>query len=189
MIERPDMTITGMRIRQLRQERGMCVAEFARQTNQPLWLVMLAENAHIPCVREQLDLLPNRVIDTMLQEIVDAFGVTRSWLTTCDAPPQPEEQPQPPVLLLPISLEAEDVVHVIDDMLTLVIQGGTADDFLYQSALSAMLLYRLQLTLQQQSRSGAWAAGEQERLRQLIQARIEALMPPACSAHTASRIS
>lgn len=186
-MERPDMMIIGKRIRQLRRERGMYVAEFARQIKQPVWLVMLVENAHTECAREPVELLPIHVVDKMLQEIENNFGVTRSWLTTCDQFSLPEEQPQPPVLLLPISLEPEDVMHCIDDILSLASSGNHADDLTYQSIVSLMLLYRLQLTLQQQSKSRAWATGERERLHQLIQARIEALMSPAVKANKLPR--
>lgn len=182
-MERPDMTIVGKRIRQLRRERGLCVAEFARQTMQPVWLTMLVENAHPGCAHEPVDLLPIPAIDEMLRKIENTFGVTRSWLTTCNQFCLPEEEPQPPVLLLPIFLEPEDVVHCIDDILAWASPGNHADDLSYQCTASLMLLYQLQLILQQQSKSRAWAAGKRDRLHQLIQARIEALMAPAVKAN------
>ena len=181
MMENPDMMIAGRKIRQLRQARGLCVTELARQTGQPAWLIMLAENAHAPQSRELLDLLPRPVIDSLLDNVEAAFGVSRSRLTTADEPSLPDDQPHPAVMLLPVSLEPEDLVHIIDDLGMLAGEDHRADDLARQRIASLMQLYRLQLALQHKD-----APGEKEHLRQLIQARIEALEPHEGGGNTPS---
>ncbi len=41
MAKRPDMQVVGGKIAHLRREKGLCAAAFAREIEQPTWLVML----------------------------------------------------------------------------------------------------------------------------------------------------
>ena len=195
------MKVAGAKIAQLRREQNMCVAEFARQIEQPIWLVILAENGHIDYIQELLDLLPDHVIETLLRQIIEVFGVSPRWLTTRyqspKHPPLPEDQnPQLPLLYLPIIICAEDVIHYIYDMLSFI-QLRNPDDIetisiAGQGIHSVVLLFNLLMSLLKKNGFDVVAAEEHEQLQTLLQTHIkdaDSLFKDIAPKHTATNIA
>ena len=188
MKKRPDMQVVGAKIYRLRREKGLCIVDFARELEQPLWLVMLLESAHMPRSKRLIDLLPDSAIETLLREIREVYGVSNRWLTTRyqspKHPPLPgEEQPLDPLMYLPVTLSSSDFMSLLDHMLALMTPGPnrlTATESMLREITAGLLtLFQLQQALLRQDGCDALAQQEHQHLQLLIQQRLDQLTPGA----------
>lgn len=181
MAKRPDMQVVGAKVTRLRREKGLCAAAFSRDLEQPLWLVMLLESAHMEQSKQLIDLLPDAVIEDFLRDICEVYGVSNRWLTTRyqspKHPPLPNVDPAPAPLLLPITLYPEDAMAFLDDLMSLAQPDPRNllhnDSFFRQSLKAVTMLHQLQLA--QLKRSGQADLAEQHRqqYKQLLDQRID----------------
>ena len=123
MTKRPDMQVVGVKIAQLRREKGLCAAAFARELEQPYWLVMLLESAHMEQSKRLIDLLPDSVIEDFLRDICAVYEVSYRWLTAWDPstklPPNDDKALEP--VFLPVFMSPEDAVTFMDSLMELCI--------------------------------------------------------------------
>lgn len=180
MAKRPDMQVVGSKIAHLRREKGLCAAAFAREIEQPVWLIMLLECAHMEQSKQLIDLLPDSVIEELLREIREAYGVSQRWLTTRyqspKHPPLPDTEPSPTPLLLPITICPEDTMAFLDDLMALVMPDPRNllqnDSFFRQSLKAVMMLQQLQLAQLKQSGQAELAEQHRQRFKQLRDERV-----------------
>ena len=153
MAKRPDMQVVGSKIAHLRREKGLCAAAFAREIEQPTWLVMLLESAHTEQSKQLIDLLPDAVIEDLLREIREVYGVSHYWLTTRyqspKHPPLPHPESTPEPMLLPIAFTPEDAMAFLDCLMGLAFPKASDllqhDSLLRQSIKSVAMLIKLQV--------------------------------------------
>lgn len=180
MAKRPDMQVVGEKISRLRREKGLCAAAFAREIEQPLWLVMLLESAHTEQAQQLLDLLPDSVFDKLLRDIREVYGMSQHWLTTRYQsprhPPQQEEVTPIEPLMLSFCLTPDDAIDLLDDLLKLVLLPSTSalhrDSYIRRSIKSISLLYHLQLAALQQHNGDALASQHRRQFNELLHQRI-----------------
>ena len=180
MAKRPDMQVVGAKIAHLRREKGLCAAAFAREIEQPVWLIMLLESAHMEQSKQLIDLLPDSVIEELLREIREAYGVSHRWLTTRYQSPRhpvlPDAEPSPTPILLPVVISPEDTLSVLDDLMALVLPDPRNllqnDSFFRQSLKAVTMLQQLQLAQLKQSGQAELAEQHRQRFKQLREERI-----------------
>lgn len=180
MAKRPDMQVVGAKIAHLRREKGLCAAAFAREIEQPVWLVMLLESAHMEQSKQLIDLLPDSVIEELLREIRKAYKVSDCWLTTPYQsplhPPLSDTEPTPAPLLLPITIFPEDTMAFLDDLMALVLPDPRNllqnDSFFRQSLKAVTMLQQLQLAQLKQSGQAELAEQHRQRFKQFREERI-----------------
>lgn len=180
MAKRPDMQVVGAKIAHLRREKGLCAAAFAREIEQPVWLIMLLESAHMEQSKQLIDLLPDSVIEELLREIREAYGVSHRWLTTRYQSPRhpvlPDAEPSPTPILLPVVISPEDTPSVLDDLMALVMPDPRNllqnDSFFRQSLKAVTMLQQLQLAQLKQSGQAELAEQHRQRFKQLREERI-----------------
>ena len=180
MAKRPDMQVVGAKIAHLRREKGLCAAAFAREIEQPVWLVMLLESAHMEQSKQLIDLLPDSVIEEILREIREVYGVSDRWLTTRYQsprhPPLPDTEPAPAPLLLSITICPEDTMAFLDDLMALALPDPRNllqnDSFFRQSLKAVTMLQQLQLAQLKQSGQAELAEQHRQRFKQLREERI-----------------
>lgn len=151
MAKRPDMQVVGAKLAHLRREKGLCAAAFAREIEQPVWLIMLLESAHMEQSKQLIDLLPDSVIEELLREIREVYGVSDRWLTTRYQSPRhpvlPEDMPPPEPLLLPVVVTPEDVMCFLDALTELALPDPRIlfqhDKYFLQSIKNVSLLHQL----------------------------------------------
>ena len=180
MAKRPDMQVVGSKIAHLRREKGLCAAAFAREIEQPTWLIMLLESAHMEQSMKLIDLLPDSVIDELLREIHEVYGVSHYWLTTrYQSPKHPvlsdiETSPLP--ILLPVVISPDDTLSVLDDLMALAVLNPRKtlqnDSFFQRSLKAVMMLHQLQLAQLQKSGQAELAEQHRRRFKQLREERI-----------------
>ena len=171
---------TGEFLKRLRREKGLCAAAFAREIEQPVWLIMLLESAHMEQSKQLIDLLPDSVIEELLREIREAYGVSHRWLTTRyqspKHPPLPDTEPSPAPLLLPITICPEDTMAFLDDLMALALLDPCNllqnDSFFRQSLKAVTMLQQLQLAQLKQSGQAELAEQHRQRFKQLREERI-----------------
>ena len=174
------MQVVGAKVAHLRREKGLCAAAFARELEQPVWLVMLLESAHMEQSKQLIDLLPDSVIEDFLREIHEAYGVSNRWLTTRyqspKHPPLPNMEPAPAPLLLPIALYPEDTMAFLDDLMSLAQPAPRNllhnDSFFYQSLKAVAMLHQLQLAQLKQNGQAELAEQHRQQYNQLLEQRI-----------------
>lgn len=180
MAKRPDMQVVGAKVAHLRREKRLCAAAFAREIEQPVWLVMLLESAHMEQSKQLIDLLPDSVIEDFLREIREVYGVNDRWLTTRyqspKHPPLPDTEPAPAPLLLPITIYPEDTMAFLDDLMALaqpdprnLLQN---DSFFRQSLKAVTMLQQLQLVQLKQNGQAELAEQHRQRFKQLREERV-----------------
>lgn len=180
MAKRPDMQVVGAKIAHLRREKGLCAAAFAREIEQPVWLIMLLESAHMEQSKQLIDLLPDSVIEELLREIREVYGVSDRWLTTRyqspKHPPLPDTEPGLAPLLLPITICPEDTMAFLDDLMALALPDPRNllqnDSFFRQSLKAVTMLQQLQLAQLKQSGQAELAEQHRQRFKQLREERI-----------------
>ena len=180
MAKRPDMQVVGAKIAHLRREKGLCAAAFAREIEQPVWLIMLLESAHMEQSKQLIDLLPDSVIEELLREIRKAYKVSDGWSTTPYQspmhPPLSDTEPTPVPLLLPITICPEDTMAFLDDLMALVLPDPRNllqnDSFFRQSLKAVTMLQQLQLAQLKQSGQAELAEQHRQRFKQLREERI-----------------
>ena len=180
MAKRPDMQVVGAKIAHLRREKGLCAAAFAREIEQPVWLIMLLESAHMEQSKQLIDLLPDSVIEELLREIREAYGVSHRWLTTRYQSPRhpvlPDAELSPTSLLLPISIFPEDTMAFLDDLMALALPNPRNllqnDSFFRQSLKAVTMLHQLQLAQLNQSGQAELAEQHRQRFKQLREERV-----------------
>ena len=180
MAKRPDMQVVGAKVAHLRREKGLCAAAFAREIEQPVWLIMLLESAHMEQSKQLIDLLPDSVIEDFLREIRKAYKVSDVWLTTQYQsplhPPLSDTKPTPVPLLLPITICPEDTMAFLDDLMALVLPDPRNllqnDSFFRQSLKAVTMLQQLQLAQLKQSGQAELAEQHRQRFKQLREERI-----------------
>lgn len=174
------MQVVGAKIAHLRREKGLCAAAFAREIEQPVWLLMLLESAHMEQSKQLIDLLPDSVIDDFLREIREAYGVSHRWLTTRYQsprhPPLPDAEPSPTPILLPVVISPEDTLAVLDDLMALALPNPRNmlqnDSFFRQSLKAVMTLHQLQVAHLQNSGQEALAEQQRQQFKQLREGRV-----------------
>lgn len=180
MAKRPDMQVVGAKIAHLRREKGLCAAAFAREIEQPVWLIMLLESAHMEQSKQLIDLLPGSVIEELLREIREAYGVSHRWLTTRYQSPRhpvlPDAEPSPTPILLPVVISPEDTLSVLDDLMALALPNPRNmlqnDSFFRQSLKAVMMLHQLQLAQLQKNGQEELAEQHRQRFKQLREERV-----------------
>ena len=180
MAKRPDMQVVGAKIAHLRREKGLCAAAFARELEQPFWLVMLLESAHMEQSKQLIDLLPDTVIEDFLQEIREVYGVSKRWLTTRyqspQHPPLPDVETVTAPVFLPVTIYPEDTMAFLDDLMALVLPDPRNllqnDSFFRQSLKAVTMLQQLQLAQLKQSGQAELAEQHRQRFKQLRKERI-----------------
>ena len=180
MAKRPDMQVVGTKIAHLRREKGLCAAAFAREIEQPVWLIMLLESAHMEQSKKLIDLLPDSVIEEFLREIREAYGVSQRWLTTRYQSPKhpvlPDAEPSPTPLLLPVVFSPEDTLSVLDDLMALALPNPRNmlqnDSFFRQSLKAVMMLHQLQVAQLQKNGQEELAEQHRQRFKQLREERV-----------------
>lgn len=180
MAKRPDMQVVGAKVAHLRREKGLCVAAFARELEQPVWLVMLLESAHMEQSKRLIDLLPDSVIEELLQKICKVYGVSHRWLTTRHQsprhPPAQEAEPRPEPLLLPIAITPEDAMTILDDLMCLAQPDPRFllqhDDFFRQSIKAVSMLHKLQLAQHEQNGKHELADHQHRQFHCLLDQRV-----------------
>ena len=180
MAKRPDMQVVGGKLVHLRREKGLCAAAFAREIEQPLWLIMLLESAHMEQSRQLLDLVPDSIIDEVLQEIREVYGVSQRWLTTRYQSPQhpqiADAEPLPQPIFLPMAITPADAMTFLDDLMSLVMPETRSrishDSFFRQSIRTVSLLYQMQLSYLQRNGHEALASEHRQQFQQLLDQRI-----------------
>lgn len=179
MTKRPDMQVVGAKIAHLRREKGLCAAAFAREIDQPTWLIMLLESAHMEHSMRLIDLLPDSLIEECLQDIHETFGVGYRWLTTRyqspKHPPLPEDPPLPEPLMLPIFLTPEDVMAFVDMLTALALPNPHIliqhDKYFLQSIKSVSLLHQLYQAQLRKNGHAELADQRQQQFNQLLDER------------------
>ena len=180
MAKRPNMQVVGAKIAHLRREKGLCAAAFARELEQPVWLVMLLESAHMEQSKQLIDLLPDTVIEDFLREIREVYGVSERWLTTRyqspQHPPLPDAESISAPVFLPVTIYPEDTMAFLDDLMELarpdprnLLQN---ESFFRQSLKAVMMLHQLQLAQLKQSGQSVLAERHRQRFKQLREERI-----------------
>ena len=184
MKKRPNMEVVGGKIARLRREKELCIVTFAREIEQPVWLLMLLENAHDAQCRHLIDLLPDGLIENLLREVREVYGVSERWLTTryqsSKQPPLPEpELPAAPLLYLPISLSAADFISLLDGFINLALPADPLEvnSVCRQLTNDVVALYHLQQALLREAGCSALAQEQQQKLQALFQQRLAALTP------------
>jgi len=180
MAKRPDMQVVGAKIAHLRREKGLCAAAFAREIEQPVWLIMLLGSAHMEQSKQLIDLLPDSVIEEFLREIREAYGVSQRWLTTRYQSPKhpvlPDAEPSPTPLLLPVVFSPEDTLSVLDDLMALALPNPRNmlqnDSFFRQSLKAVMMLHQLQVAQLQKNGQEELAEQHRQRFKQLREERV-----------------
>ena len=180
MAKRPDMQVVGTKIAHLRREKRLCAVAFAREIEQPVWLIMLLESAHMEQSKQLIDLLPDSVIEEIQREIREVYGVSDRWLTTRyqspKHPPLPDTEPSPTPILLPVVFSPEDTLAVLDDLMALVLPNPRHllqnDSFFRQSLKAVMTLHQLQVAHLQNSGQEALAEQQRQRFKQLREERV-----------------
>ena len=180
MTKRPDMQVVGAKIAHLRREKGLCAAAFAREIEQPLWLIMLLESAHMEQSKQLIDLLPDSVIEELLREIREVCGVSDRWLTTRYQSPKhpvlPDAEPSPTPLLLPVVFSPEDTLSVLDDLMALALPNPRNmlqnNSFFRQSLKAVMMLHQLQVAQLQKNGQEELAEQHRQRFKQLREERV-----------------
>ena len=180
MAKRPDMQVVGAKVAHLRREKGLCAAAFAREIEQPSWLLMLLESAHMEQSKRLIDLLPDSVIEGFLRDICDVYDVSSRWLTTRRQspkhPPLPDAEPSPAPLLLPLTVCPEDVITFLDDLVALALPDSRTllqnKSIFHQSLKAVTLLHQLQLAQLKQSGQEDLAELHRQRFKQLREERI-----------------
>ena len=180
MAKRPDMQVVGAKIAHLRREKGLCAAAFAREIEQPVWLIMLLGSAHMEQSKQLIDLLPDSVIEEFLREIREAYGVSHRWLTTRYQsprhPPLPDTESSPAPLLLPITICPEDTMAFLDDLMALVLPDPRNllqnDSFFRQSLKAVTMLQQLQVAQLQKNGQEELAEQHRQRFKQLREERV-----------------
>ncbi len=180
MTKRPDMQVVGAKIAHLRREKGLCTAAFARELEQPVWLIMLLESAHMEQSKQLIDLLPDSVIEDFLREIREAYGVSHRWLTTRYQsplhPPLSDTDPTPVPMLLPTTIYPEDTMAFLDDLMALALPDPCNllqnNSFFRQSLKAVTMLQQLQLAQLKQSGQAELAEQHRQRFKQLREERI-----------------
>ena len=180
MAKRPDMQVVGAKIAHLRREKGLCAAAFAREIEQPVWLIMLLESAHMEQSKQLIDLLPDSAIEEFLREIREVYGVSERWLTTRyqspKHPPLPDTEPAPAPLLLPITIYPEDTMAFLDDLMALALPNPRSmlqnDSFFRQSLKAVMMLHQLQVAQLQKNGQEELAEQHRQRFKQLREERV-----------------
>lgn len=180
MAKRPDMQVVGAKVAHLRREKGLCAAAFARELEQPVWLVMLLESAHMEQSKQLIDLLPDSMIEDFLREIREVYGVSDRWLTTRYQsprhPPLPDMEIAPAPLLLPITIYPEDTLAFLDDLMALAQPDPRTllrnDSFFRQHLRAVTMLQLLQLAQLKQSGQAELAEQHHQRFKQLREERI-----------------
>ena len=176
MAKRPDMQVVGEKIAHLRREEGLCAAAFAREIEQPTWLVMLLESAHMEKSKRLIDLLPDLVIDKLLQKIHVVFDVSRYWLTTRyqspKHPPLPNPEPALEPVLLPIAFTPEDAMAFLECLMSLVMPDSRCllqyDSLFHQSLTAISMLFNLQVAQMKQNGQVEQAERMNQRFRELL---------------------
>ena len=180
MAKRPDMQVVGAKIAHLRREKGLCAAAFAREIEQPVWLIMLLESAHMEQSKQLIDLLPDSAIEEFLREIREVYGVSERWLTTRyqspKHPPLPDAEPVPTPMLLPVCISPEDTMAVLDDMMALAQpdpRNLLQNESLFRQSLKAVVrLHQLQLAQLKQNGQAELAEQHRQCFKQLQEERI-----------------
>lgn len=180
MAKRPDMQVVGAKIAHLRREKGLCAAAFAREIEQPVWLIMLLESAHMEQSKQLIDLLPDSVIEELLREIREAYGVSHRWLTTRYQSPKhpvlPDAEPSPTPILLPVVFSPEDTLSVLDDLMALALPNPRNmlqnNSFFRQSLKAVMMLHQLQVAQLQKNWQEELAEQHRQRFKQLREERV-----------------
>ena len=179
MTKRPDMQEVGARIAHLRREKGLCAAAFARELEQPVWLIMLLESAHMEQSKRLIDLLPDSVIEALLREIREVFDVSNRWLTTRyqspKHPPLQAAEPLPEPLFLPIAITPEDALSVFDSLMELALPNSSfllQYESLFRTSMKTVsMLYQLHVAHLAQSGNHALAAHHRQQFKQLLDQR------------------
>jgi len=195
MAKRPDMQVVGSKIAHLRREKGMCVAAFAGELEQPDWVIMLFESAHMEQSMKLIELFPDSVIEELLQDIQEIFGVSRRWLTTrCQSPKHPvlpDVEPSPTLLYLPVAISPEDTLFVLDDLMALVRPNSDSmlqnERFFRQRIKSVMMLHQLQWAQLQKNGQEALAGQQRQRFKKLREERIACWMKELKSTENAEK--
>lgn len=177
MAKRPDMQVVGAKVAHLRREKGLCAAAFSRELEQPVWLVMLLESAHMEQSKQLIDLLPDSVIEDFLREIREVYGVSERWLTTRyqspKHPPLQDAEPFPAPLFLPIVITPEDVISFLDNLMELALSDSRfllQDGILFRTSLKTVsMLHNLQVEHLVQSGNHALAAHHRQQFKQLLE--------------------
>lgn len=187
MQKRPDMQIVGAKIAHLRREKGMCIAAFARELEQPAWLISLVENAHDERSASLIELLPDSVIEELLREIHEVFGVSYYWLTTrYQSPKHPpltyDSFPPKPMMYLPISVDPEDAIALLDDILTLTLSTSNLSSerecIFRHTVITVTKLFQLQLAALEHEGHPELAQLMRHKYQQMLQERIKHLAGP-----------
>lgn len=180
MKKRPDMKVVGAKIYQLRQEKGLCAAAFARDIAQPVWLVMLLESAHVEQFRQLIDLLPDSTIEKALQEIQAVYGVSNRWLTTRYQSPKHaplKELPPVPMLQLPLTMSSADVMVLLDQLMALSMPGYASElessTVLQEMTAGLITMFELQQAVLRKDGHGDQAHEERQWLYRELEQRIE----------------
>lgn len=180
MAKRPNMQVVGAKIAHLRREKGLCVAAFAREIEQPAWLIMLLESAHMEQSKQLIDLLPDSVIEELLREIREAYGVSHRWLTTrYQSPKHPAlsaDESCPLPLLLPVAISPEDAMACLDDLMALTMPDPRCllqhETFFLQCIKNVALLHQLHLAQLRQCGHDALADQHRQQFKQLLDQRF-----------------
>ena len=180
MTKRPDMQVVGAKIAHLRREKGLCAAAFAREIEQPVWLIMLLESAHMEQSKQLIDLLPDSVIEELLREIREAYGVSHRWLTTrYQSPKHPlvqDAEPLPEPLFLPVAITPEDAMSFMDSMMELALPNSSfllQHESLFRTCIKTVsMLHKLQVAHLEQSGSHAQAEHHRQQFKQLLDQRV-----------------
>ena len=180
MAKRPDMQVVGGKIAHLRREKGLCAADFAREIEQPTWLVMLLESAHMEQSKKLIDLLPDSVIEELLREIHEVYGVSRYWLTTRyqspKHPPLPAPEPAPAPILLPIAFTPEDAISFLNCLMEFAVaepgQRLQHSNIFRQSITAVSVLFKLQVAQMKQNGQVALAEQLNQHIKELLDRHI-----------------
>ena len=174
------MQVVGTKIAHLRREKGLCAAAFAREIEQPVWLIMLLESAHMEQSKQLIDLLPDSVIEELLREIREVYGVSDRWLTTRYQSPKhpvlPDAEPSPTPLLLPVVFSPEDTLSVLDNLMAPALPNPRNmlqnNSFFRQSLKAVMMLHQLQVAQLQKNGQEELAEQHRQRFKQLREERV-----------------
>lgn len=180
MTKRPDMQVVGEQIAQLRRERGLCAAAFAREIDWPFWLIMLLESAHTEQSKQLISLLPDSIIHKLLRDIRETYGVSNRRLTThaqpSNLPPLPKDAPCTEPMLLPISFSPEDAITCLENLMALVSPTPEVllqhEGFFHASIQTVSMLFNLQLAHLRTNGHDALAEQHHQHFQQLLNQRI-----------------
>lgn len=180
MTKRPDMQVVGEQIAHLRREKGLCAAAFARELDQPAWLIMLLESAHLEQSKQLIDLLPDSIIHKLLREIQETYGVSNRRLTTrfqlSKRPPLPKDDPCTEPMLLPIIFTPEDAMTCLENLITLAHPTPEVllqnEAFFRTSIQTVSMLFNLQIAHLRENNHGELADQYHHNFQQLLNQRI-----------------